>query len=91
MFNQKLKRDCGRARNAQGSPKAGARAIFVQKNLAQPPYDILPLFEKFEYWFYLHSAGEIYRYGVVRREFGKIICMVLSHVVLTPGTHNIDG
>ena len=38
MLNQKLKRDCGRARNAQGSPKAGARASFVQKNLAQSPY-----------------------------------------------------
>ena len=38
MLNQKLKQDCGRARTAQGSPKAGARAIFVPKNLAQPPY-----------------------------------------------------
>ena len=38
MFNQKLKRDCGHARNAQGSPKAGARTIFVQKKLAQSPY-----------------------------------------------------
>ena len=38
MLNQKLKRDCGRARNAQGSPKAGARATFVQNNLAQPPF-----------------------------------------------------
>ena len=37
MFNQKLKQDCGRARNAQGSPKAGARNIFVQKNVAQSP------------------------------------------------------
>ena len=37
MLKPKLKRDCGRARNAQGSPKAGARAIFVPKNLAQPP------------------------------------------------------
>ena len=37
MLKQKLKRDCGRARNAQGSPKAGARAIFVPKNLAQTP------------------------------------------------------
>ena len=36
MFNQKLKRDCGRARDAQGSPKAGARAIFVPQTLAQP-------------------------------------------------------
>ena len=38
MQNLKIKRDCGRARNAQGSPKAGARAIFAQKNLAQPQY-----------------------------------------------------
>ena len=38
MLNQKFTRDCGRARNAQGSPKAGARAIFVQKNLAPPPF-----------------------------------------------------
>jgi len=43
MLNQKLKRDCGRARNSQGSPKAGARAIFVQKNLAQSPYMYMPL------------------------------------------------
>ena len=38
MQNQQIKRDCGRARNAQGSPKAGARATFVQNNLAQPPF-----------------------------------------------------
>ena len=38
MQNLKIKRDCGRARNAQGSPKAGARAIFVQNNVAQPPH-----------------------------------------------------
>jgi hypothetical protein len=42
MQNLKIKRDCGRARNAQGSPKAGARAIFVQKNLAQPQYVARP-------------------------------------------------
>jgi hypothetical protein len=36
MQNLKINRDCGRARNAQGSPKAGARAIFVQNNVAQP-------------------------------------------------------
>jgi hypothetical protein len=37
MQNLKIKQYCGRARNAQGSPKAGARATFAQKNLAQPP------------------------------------------------------
>ena len=38
MRNQKLTRDCRRARYAQGSPKAGPRATFGQKNLEQPPY-----------------------------------------------------
>ena len=41
MLNQTLKWDCGRTRNVQGSPKAGARAIFEQKNLAQPPCHIM--------------------------------------------------
>ena len=37
MRNHKFKRDCGRARYAQGSPKGGPRATFAQKNLEQPP------------------------------------------------------
>ena len=39
MQNQKIKRDCGRARNAQVRPRSAQEPFFVQKNLAQPPND----------------------------------------------------
>ena len=44
----KTQRDCVRARNAQGSPKAGARAIFVQTIFSQPPY--YELIEAYRGW-----------------------------------------
>ena len=51
MRNQKLTRDCRRARYAQGSPKAGPRATFGQKNLEQPPYICICIY----IYIYIHT------------------------------------